>query len=69
MPTAERVDMYHMNVSYKPDHVTKYFTNTPAVRVEGIPYDLQVAINITADNCHSESEAAYFKITISETTN
>ena len=61
-----RVDMYHVNVSYEPDQVTKYFTNTPVVRVEGIPYNQQVTISIAAVNCHSESEITYFNVTISE---
>ena len=62
--------MYHVNVSYEQNQlVMNYSTNTPAVTVEDIAYDQQVLISIVAVNCYSESERAYFNITISETTN
>lgn len=69
LPTVGRVDMYHVNVSYEPNMLMNYSTNTPAVTVEGIPYDQQVIVSITSVNCYSDSERAYFNINISETTN
>ena len=68
MPTIGRVDMYHVNVSYEPNITMNYSTNTPAITVEGIPYNQQVIVSITSVNCYSDSERAYFNITISETT-
>ena len=41
-------------------------THTPAVTVEGIPYDQQVLISVAAVNCYSDSERVYINTTISE---
>ena len=69
MPTVGRVDMYHVNVSHEPNMLMNYSTNTPAVIVEGIPYDQQVIVSIASVNCYAESERVYVNITISKTTN
>lgn len=68
-PAVGRVDMYHIYVLYEPSKYMNYSTNTPPAIVEGIPYDQQVLVSITSVNCYSESERAYFNVTISETTN
>ena len=69
MPTVGRVDMYHVDVYYEPNLLMNYSINTPAITLEGIPYDQQVIVSIASVNCYSDSERAYFNITISETTN
>ena len=63
--TSERVDTYHVNVSYEPQQM-QMVTLTPAVTVEGIPYDQQVVVSVVAVNCYSDSERAYINSTISE---
>ena len=58
--------MYHVNVSYGLTQSVEYVTTTPSVEVEGIDYDRQIIISITSINCHSESESAFYNLTISE---
>ena len=65
-PTTGRVDMYHINVSYGLTQSVEYVTTTPTVEVEGIDYDRQIIISITSINCHSQSESAFYNLTISE---
>ena len=65
LPLTGKVDAYNVNISYEGNQLVQYFTRSLSVQVQGIPYDKQVFINITSENCHSESrEKANFNFTI-----